>query len=200
MRVFKQPLPRVLGWVWIGVSVLLLADLALNGTDGRSLVAAAVVLFTVGVTYVVALRPRVVAAESGVRLVNPLREVFVPWHSFTWADVTDVLRVHAGDRVFRSWPLRETKRAEVRANLRRANGVGDGGRDDPREMRPTELAAWELRSEAERRKAQPPGTVRAAEGGAVGPLVDEPTVLWSPDAVAALAVPLVLLVGALAVL
>lgn len=191
MRVFRQPLPQVIGWVWLAVSVFLLVDLVLNGTDGRSLVAGAVVLLTAGGAYVLALRPRVVAEEDGVRLVNPLREVFVPWHSFTWADVTDVLRVHAGERVFRSWPLRETRRARVRDNLRRANGFGGAEEEDPRRMRPAELVAWELRSRAERHGARELGGREAAGGG--------PTVLWSPDAVAALAVPLVLVIVAVVV-
>ncbi|UOE22080.1 PH domain-containing protein [Thermobifida halotolerans] len=177
-----------MGWAWMAVSVLLLVDLVVRGTDMRAVVSGAVLLITVGAAYVLAVRPKVVATEEGVRLVNPLREVFVPWTAFTWADVTDVLRVHAGDQVFRSWPLREGKRSEVRENLRRAGGFGED-RDDPREMRPTERVAWILRGEAERRRARSAGGAREGAAG--------PTVVWAPDAVAALAVPVVLFAGAL---
>ncbi|TQN32944.1 PH (Pleckstrin Homology) domain-containing protein [Haloactinospora alba] len=189
MRPITAPLSRFLGWAWVVLAALLLVDLALNGAGRQSLVAGAVVLLTVGGAYVLWLRPRVVPALSGVRLVNPLRETFVPWPAFTWADVTDVLRVHAGERVFRSWPLRETKRARVRQNLRRANGYADAPDEDPSRMRPAELAAKQLRDEAERCRARP--------GAGGGSDTEEPVTSWSPDALAALGIPVVLLLAAL---
>ncbi|GAB3208972.1 PH domain-containing protein [Marinactinospora thermotolerans] len=185
MRPFTQPLPRVLGWVWIAIVAVNLVDLALRGRTYAAVVAAALLVFSVGVTYVLALRPKVVATEEGVRVVNPLREAFIPWQAFTWADVTDVLRVHAGDRVFRSWPLRETKRAKVRDNLRRADGYVELAEEDPRRMRPVDFVARQLRDEAEKRKARP-----LSEQA-------EPTVVWSPDAIVALGAPAFLLVAAL---
>nr|WP_221308273.1 PH domain-containing protein [Nocardiopsis mwathae] len=191
-------MPRVLGWVWIGVVVLLLIDLLVNGGDRAALIAAAVLLCTVGGTYVLWLRPRVVPQDDGVRVVNPMRETFVPWSAFTWADVTDVLRIHAGDRVVRSWPLREPKRAVVRDNMRRAGSDGgpilDEADADPRELRPVNLIARQLREEAQRRKAeQIPGADGPGEG-AVGL-----SAVWSPDALVALGVPALLLVTAVLV-
>lgn len=183
-------LPRVLSWIWIGIAALLLLDLAFNGSDAASLAAAGVLLLTVGGAYVMWLRPRIVPGEEGVRVVNPLRETLVPWSEFTWADVTDVVRVHAGGTVVRSWALRETKRSKVRENLRRANGYSDTdpiAESDPRDLRPAELHAKRLREIAERRKARPSGGGGAARttGGVVTAV--------SPDAVAALAVPVALL-------
>ncbi|GAB3461722.1 hypothetical protein GCM10027570_47740 [Streptomonospora sediminis] len=192
MKPLVSPMSRVLGWGWVAVVALLLVDLVLNGDGASSMFAGAVLLFTVGGAYVLWLRPRVVPTDEGVRLVNPLRETFVPWSVFTWADVTDVLRVHAGDRVYRSWPLRETKRAKVRENLRRA---GDGPvpaldeGTDPRSLRPVDFAARQLREEAERRKAQP------QHGSGDGATVQrEPATVWAPDAAAALGIPVFLLV------
>ncbi len=182
-------MPRVLAWIWIGIAALLLLDLAFNGSDAASLVAAGVLLLTVGGAYVMWLRPRIVPGEEGVRVVNPLRETLVPWSEFTWADVTDVVRVHAGGTVVRSWALRETKRSKVRENLRRANGYSDAdpiAESDPRDLRPAELHAKRLREIAERRKAKPSDGGAARTAGGVVTAV-------SPDAVAALAVPVVLL-------
>lgn len=190
MTTFRQPFSHFMGWVWLVISALLLVDLVVRGKDFSAVVSGAVLLITVGVAYVVAIRPKVVATEDGVRLVNPLREVFVPWSAFTWADVSDVLRVHADDQVFRSWAVRENKRAEVRENLRRLNGYGEGP-DDPRQMRPAERVAWTLRSQAEQRKA------RAGKGAGAGA---GPTVAWSPDAVASLAVPVALWLASLIVM
>ncbi|MDA0567590.1 PH domain-containing protein [Streptomonospora sp. S1-112] len=193
MRPLSAPVPRVLGWVWIGVVALLMVDLVLNGSGRASLVAGAVLLVTAGGAYVLWLRPRVVPGDEGVRLVNPLRDTVVPWSAFTWADVTDVLRVHAGEAVFRSWPLRETRRSRVRENLLRARDGGpvpdDDAGQDPRAMRPVDLAARQLRQEAERRKAAP-----APAGGAGAA---EPVTVWAPDALAALGIPVLLLVAVL---
>lgn len=202
MKTLFAPLSRILGWLWAVVALLLLVDVAVNGGDRASLIAGAVLLVTLGLDYVCWLRPRVVPTEAGVRVINPMREAFIPWNAFTWADVTDVLRVHAGDQVFRSWPLRETKRAKVRDNLRRAEGLVDVMEEmeekDPRDMRPVDLAARQLREEAEKRKAQPPAVVsEGAVATDAEPAVAEPTVLWSPDAIVALGVPLFLLVAAL---
>jgi hypothetical protein len=202
VKPLTAPASRVLAWVWIGAVVLLMGDLALRGSGASSLVAAAVLLVSVGGVYVLWLRPKVVPTERGLRLVNPLRDTFVPWSAFTWADVTDVLRVHAGDRVYRSWPLRETKRAKVRENLRREGdrfALDDGA--DPRDLRPVDLAARNLRAEAERRKARPAaadgGAVPGTEGAAGVEGADAPVTVWAPDALVALGVPLVLLVAAL---
>ncbi|WP_155998037.1 PH domain-containing protein [Streptomonospora sp. PA3] len=210
MKPLIAPASRVLGWGWVAVVALLLVDLLLRGGGTTSLMAGSVLLITVGVAYVLWLRPRVVPTAEGVRLVNPLRDTFVPWSAFTWADVTDVLRIHAGDQVFRSWSLRETRRAKVRENLRRA---GDGGpvpvldEDvDPRSMRPVDFAARQLREEAERRKVRPqnrevPGAAGAGESSAESPGagqgtdtgVREPATVWAPDALAALGIPVFLL-------
>nr|WP_046469781.1 PH domain-containing protein [Allosalinactinospora lopnorensis] len=201
LKPLTAPLPRVLGWVWVGVAALLLVDLVVSEGDFNALIPGAVLLLTVGGTYVLWLRPCVVPTEHGVRLVNPLRETFVPWSAFTWADVTDVLRVHADGAVFRSWALRETKRRKVRDNLRRAGGYVDPGteEDDPRTMRPVDFAAKRLRDEAEKRKARPMTAVAASAAGepagdAGGPAVPTaPTTTWSPGPVAALAGPLLVL-------
>ncbi|WP_393916639.1 PH domain-containing protein [Halostreptopolyspora alba] len=190
-----------MAWLGVGLAALLMVDLATSDTDAGRLVPGAALLCAVGGVYVLWLRPRVVATEHGVRLVNPMRETFVPWSAFTWADVTDVVRVHAGDRVFRSWPLRETSRRKVRDNLRRAGGhVDPTPEEDPRTMRPMDAAAKRLREEAERRRAalgdgteagRPDERPREGTG-----FPGAPVTRWSPDSVAALAGPLVLLLAA----
>ncbi|QBI52431.1 hypothetical protein EKD16_03100 [Streptomonospora litoralis] len=208
MKPLSSPASRVLGWGWVAVVALLLVDLAFRGSGASSLVAGSVLLITVGVAYVLWLRPRVVPGAEGVRLVNPLRDTFVPWSVFTWADVTDALRVHAGEDVYRSWSLRETRRARVRENLRRADdgsGVAAQADDDPRSMRPVDHAARQLREEAQRRRAQPtagsvPGEAAASasedaapDGGGRG-APRTPSTVWAPDAVAALGIPVFLLI------
>lgn len=147
---------RVMAIVWVVVAVLLLLDLVLRGSNRMAWISGSVLLLTIAGVYLVWLRPRVVSTPRGIRMVNPLRETFVPWPAVVWVDVLDVLRVHSPQGVFRSWPLRETKRSKVRENLRKDSGYLDPGEDDgPTKPRPMELAARDLRQDAERYKARP---------------------------------------------
>lgn len=202
-RSYTSALSRVLAWGWVVVAVLLLVDIAVRGHDRASWIAAAVLLLTVGGTYALWLRPRVVSTARGLRVINPLRETFVPWSAVTWVDVTDVLRVHAGEQIVRSWPLRETKRAKVRENLRREAGYTDTlDHADPAELRPVELMARELRSEAERHKARPldaPAQRLDESGPAAIGARDRPQTMVSLDAVVALALPVAVLAAVLLV-
>ena len=146
---------RVLACVWIAVAVLLLLDVLWRGEGRSAWIAGAVLVASISLVYLVWLRPRVVSTERGIRMINPLRETFVPWSAVLWVDVVDVLRVHTPERVLRSWPLRETKRAKVRENLRREAGHSDLGDEDEAAVRPVELVAIDLRRTAERYKARP---------------------------------------------
>ena len=147
---------RVMAIVWMVIAVLLLADLVLRGSDRMAWIAGSALLLTIAGVHLAWLRPRVVSTPRGIRMVNPVRETFVPWAAVVWVDVVDVLRVHTPEGEFRSWPLRETKRTKVRENLRRDSGYLDpGDDDDPTRMRPVELVARELRQDAERYKARP---------------------------------------------
>ncbi|MFV2196959.1 PH domain-containing protein [Nocardiopsis sp. LOL_012] len=159
---------RVMAALWTAVALLLLVEVLLAGRGRSAWIAGAVLVVSIAVVYLVWLRPRLVATERGLRVVNPVRETFVPWSAVVWVDVTDVLRVHTPDRIVRSWPLRETRRSRVRDNLRRTSGLVDpeaGAGDAP--QRPMDRIAAELRGEAEHRKARPlSGPIRdVAEAG-----------------------------------
>lgn len=149
---------RVLASVWIVAAALLLLDVVLRGEGRPAWIATATLAASVAVVYVVWLRPRVVSTERGIRVINPLRETFVPWAAVQWVDVTDVLRVHTPTQVVRSWPLRETKRSKVRDNMRRDSGFVDPDHhEDLANIRPVDLMARQLRQDAERRKTRPLG-------------------------------------------
>lgn len=192
MTTIRPFAPRVLGWLGMVAGGLLLVDVVWRGSGREAVVAGLVLVVLMTLLALFTLRPRVVLADAGVLVLNPLREVFVPWSAFTDADVTDVLRVHAGERTFRVWALREGRRRHVRDNLRRA--VGDptappnpADPDGPAESRPANQAAERLRTEAARRR----DSAGAADGGV------EPVMSWSPLPVAVLAAPTVLLLVAL---
>nr|WP_017608161.1 PH domain-containing protein [Nocardiopsis xinjiangensis] len=149
---------RVMGVVWTVVALLLLIDVLLRGEGRMAWIASAFLAASVAGVYIMWLRPRVVSTERGLRMINPLREVFVPWSAVEWIDVLDVLRVHTPAGVVRSWPLRESKRSKVRENMRRDSGhIDTDVDDDPERARPVDLMARDLRRDAERHRARPLG-------------------------------------------
>lgn len=149
---------RVMGVVWTVLALLLLIDVVLRGEGDMAWIAAAFLVASVAGVYIMWLRPRVVSTERGLRMINPLREVFVPWSAVEWIDVLDVLRVHTSSGVVRSWPLRESKRAKVRENMRKDSGhIDTDVDDDPKSARPIDLMARDLRRDAERYRARPLG-------------------------------------------
>ena len=60
-QVFRSPAAVAIWWVWVLFAVGNLIDLAVQGRDHLSVVAAFILLLITGVVYVTALRPRVVA-------------------------------------------------------------------------------------------------------------------------------------------
>ena len=81
-------------WVWLLFAAANWIDLAVQGRDKESLVAAAILLLATGVAYDTAQRPRIIADDTGVTIRNPLRDHRVGWACVTKIDLADVLRVH----------------------------------------------------------------------------------------------------------
>lgn len=192
---------RVMAIVWVVIAVLLLLDLVLRGHDRMAWIAGAILVLSIAAVYVVWLRPRVVSTERGIRMVNPLRETFVPWAAVQWVDVVDVLRVHTPERILRSWPLRESKRTKVRENMRRESGYldPDDGKD-PTAMRPVDLVARDLRRDAEKYKTRPlSGPIKEIdeEGPAALGAEERPQTMVPVEVIVVLGAPLVLFVAVL---
>lgn len=211
----RSPGSVVLGWLGIGLLGVFLADVIWRGSGRSSLVAAGTLLLLAALAWVFLLRPRVVTLDTGLRILNPLREVYIPWSAYTDVDVTDVLRLHAGEWVFRVWALRENKRAQVRSNLRRAAGheplrSDSAARSDaapagaalsqtaepqpPEPQRPVSQVAEQLRAHAQRCKAQHDQD-RAAAATGDGESHPAPTVRWAPLPLVALGAPVTALVA-----
>src|SRR5271170_4702709 len=84
-QTFRSPTAVVIWWVWLLFAVANLIDLAVQGRDHLSLVAAAILVMATGVAYVTGQRPRIIADQAGVTVLNPLRD-----HHVGWANVTKV--------------------------------------------------------------------------------------------------------------
>ena len=183
-RAFTSTPARVLGWILVAVAVANFVDIGVRGRDHASLIAAAALLLGCGIVYVLCLRPGLVAGDDAVLMRNPLRDVRVPWAALDTVDVTDALRLHAGDRKYRSWALQESSRARARARMRK-----------PRTDLPENVAdavAGRTRSEYVAEQLREMSAERRGGSAAAGA-----EVAWSWPSVAAVAVPAVLLVVAI---
>jgi hypothetical protein len=133
-QTFRSPTAVVIWWVWLLFAAANLIDLAVQGRDHLSLVAAAILLLATGVAYVTAQRPRVIADSSGVTVINPLRDHHVGWAGVTKVDLADLLRIHtraAGrDKIVHSWAVQYSRRRKLAADAkaRRAAVRASSGR------------------------------------------------------------------------
>ncbi len=93
-QTFRSPTAVVVWVVWLLFAVGNWIDLAVQGRDHTSVVAAAVLLLATGAAYVTAQRPRIIADEAGVTVRNPLRDHRIGWADVAEVDLVDLLRVH----------------------------------------------------------------------------------------------------------
>lgn len=134
-EVFRSPGAIIVWWIWVLFALGNLIDLAVQGRDHLSLVAAFILLFVTGIVYVTAKRPRLVADADGLTITNPVRDYRVGWAAVAGADTTDLLRVRCewpdGDQTRRqaiySWAVHSSRRRQVAADMRARNQSARGG-------------------------------------------------------------------------
>ncbi len=134
-QTFRSPTAVIVWWVWVLFAAGNLVDLAVQGRDHISLVAAAILVLATGVAYVTAQRPRIIADSAGITIVNPLRDHHIGWAGVIQVDVADLLRVHCrrgpGDtKVISSWAVHYSRRRKLaaEAKARRATARMSSGR------------------------------------------------------------------------
>jgi Bacterial PH domain len=134
-QVFRSVGAVVVWWVWLLFAVGNLIDLAVQGRDHLSLVAAFILLFATGIVYITALRPRIIADNDGLTIANPVRDHRIDWAAVAGADPTDLLRVRCewpeGDgtreRIIYSWAVHSSRRRQLAAEMRARRQVQRGG-------------------------------------------------------------------------
>jgi len=134
-QVFRSPTAVAVWWVWLLFAVANLIDLAVQGRDHASLVAAAILVLATGVAYVTAQRPRVIADNAGITIVNPVRDHHIGWAGVSKVDLADLLRVHcdAGNgrtKIIYCWAVHYSRRRKIAAETkaRRAAARSASGR------------------------------------------------------------------------
>jgi hypothetical protein len=122
-QVFRSPTAIIIWWVWALFAVGNLVDLAVQGRDRVSLVAAAILVLVTGIAYVTAQRPRIIADSAGITIVNPLRDHHIGWAGVTQVDLADLLRVHCrrgpdDTKVIYSWAVHYSRRRKLAAEAK----------------------------------------------------------------------------------
>ena len=123
---FRSPTALVIWVVWLLFAVANWVDLAVQGRDHTSVVAAALLLLVTGIVYITAQRPRIIADDAGVTIKNPVRDHRIGWASVTKVDLADLLRVHCDwdlggkkhHKVISSWAVHYSRRRQLAAEVR----------------------------------------------------------------------------------
>jgi hypothetical protein len=123
--------------VWLLFAAGNWIDLAVQGRDHLSVVAAAVLLLATGVAYVTAQRPRIISDEAGVTVRNPLRDHRIGWAGVAEIDLVDLLRVHCAwggppgaapadrehHKVISAWAIHYSRRRQFAADAKARRGT-----------------------------------------------------------------------------
>ena len=123
-KIFRLPGPLIVWWIWVVFVTANVIDLAVTGRDWYSVLVLAVLAVITGLIYVTALRPRVIADDDGITVLNPLRDHWVPWGSVSSVTVAESLLVHCApgpgsdrEKVVHSWALYAPRRARVKKDF-----------------------------------------------------------------------------------
>ena len=121
-QTFRSPTALVVWIVWLLFAVGNWIDLAVQGRDHASVVAAAILLLATGVAYVTAQRPRVIVGDAGMTIKNPVRDHRISWAAVTDVDLMDLLRVHCtlGERrkTISAWAVHYSRRRQYSADFK----------------------------------------------------------------------------------
>ena len=126
--------------VWIVVLLFVvgnLVDLAVQGRDHLSVVAAAILLLGAGVAYVTAQRPRIIADDAGMTIRNPLRDHRIGWAGVAEIDLADLIRVHCAwggppgaapadrehHKVISAWAIHYSRRRQFASEIKARRGA-----------------------------------------------------------------------------
>lgn len=131
-QTFRSPTAVVIWFVWLLFAVGNWIDLAVQGRDHVSAVAAAILLLATGVAYVTAQRPRIIADDAGMTIRNPLRDHRIGWTGVARVDLADVLRVHyewgQHRKVISAWAVHYSRRRQLAGETRARSAARPGGR------------------------------------------------------------------------
>lgn len=125
-RVYRMSTPQVIWWTWIGIIILSLLDLLIQG-HGHNFLTLKIALGGLAVTgavYALTLWPVVIADKKGIKVRNPVRTFDIPWGAVHGVYLADSVEVQCArpapkkDKTVYSWALSSPRRSRARAQLR----------------------------------------------------------------------------------
>lgn len=195
----KSRVGWVLGWLWMVFALYNIIDIVRHPWDRASSYAGSILLLVSGIVYVIALRPRLRADPDRVLIRNPLRDVEIPWGAVTEVAAVDTVRVQTEHKRYHSWVGHVPNRRRAQFNRSKLRARSAELSADPR-GRGFEQPAANTRTEVER-MSQAEFMVQRLRNLSerFGPASKDAghttaSVRWSWPAVAALVVPVLLIV------
>jgi len=192
-RVFRSPFAVLVWWIWAVFALANLVDLAVQGRDRLSLLAAIGLLLVTGLLYAGAWRPRIVPDDDGMTISNPLRDHRVGWPAVSLIEATELVRIRcewpvagdeAGKRVIYAWAVHSARRKERIKQLRReVRGAKAGGYAAPQETSSVAIDADQVAAELSELAQRMHG--QASEATVAVPPVSR----WHWPSIAAIVVP-----------
>ena len=123
-KVFQLQTPVIFWWAWVVFALICLVDIAVQGRDRASVQAAVAIVTATGFAYACAYRPRVIADDRGIRVLNPVRDFRISWPALRGIFLGDSVEFQCarsgpkGEKTVYSWALYTKRRARARARLR----------------------------------------------------------------------------------
>jgi Bacterial PH domain len=134
--IFRRGTPFIIWWVWVAFAIYNLAQIAIPDHDYFSLELTAGLLAVTAVIYACTVRPRVVANEEGVLVLNPYRDHRIRWGALTGVYLGDSVEFGCArpapqkEKTIYCWALysgrRSRMRNQMRAERERARTYGSG--------------------------------------------------------------------------
>lgn len=206
-QAFRSPFAVAIWWLWVLFALGNLIDLAVQGRDHLSLVAAFVLLLVTGIVYTAAHRPRIVADDDGLTVANPLRDHRIGWAAVSAVDAADLIRVRCewpeGKRTIYAWAVHSSRRrqlaSQLRAERRRSRPRGMIGGFSGYAAQAEYDSAAARRASGEADQVVTALSARAEQARSATPLPQPvpPVSSWRWQPVAAIAVPALALVIAI---
>jgi hypothetical protein len=122
-RVYRLTTPVALWWIWVGVAVLSLGDLLIQGHDYLSVKFALGMVTVTGLVFACTLWSKVIADDDGITVRNPFRVFTIPWAAVRGIFLADSIEILCSrgpqkkEKTVYTWALSSTRRTRARAKL-----------------------------------------------------------------------------------
>jgi hypothetical protein len=122
--IFRRGTPFILWWVWVAFAIYNLAQIAIPDHDYFSLEITAGLLAVTAVMYACTVRPRVLAGEEGVLVLNPYRDHRVRWGALNGVYLGDsvefgcVRPAPQKEKTIYCWALYSGRRSRMKNRMR----------------------------------------------------------------------------------